>query len=59
MPDYFCNCQTLIVKIREMPSWKFLMAYDGLFTRPAGLIHSSFSVRVLPGTSGPPEAERR
>jgi hypothetical protein len=27
---------------REMPAWKFLMAYDGLFTRPAGLIYTSF-----------------
>jgi hypothetical protein len=25
-----------------MPEWKFLMAYDGLFTRPAGLIYSNF-----------------
>ena len=27
---------------RDLPPWKFLMAYDGLFTRPAGLIYGSF-----------------
>jgi len=25
-----------------LPPWKFLMKYDGLFTRPAGLIYGSF-----------------
>jgi hypothetical protein len=27
---------------QTMPPWRFLMLYDGLFTRPAGLIYSSF-----------------
>ena len=26
----------------SMPPWRFLMLYDGLFTRPAGLIYGSF-----------------
>lgn len=26
----------------EMPAWKFLMAYDGQWTRPAGLIYDCF-----------------
>lgn len=27
---------------RTLPPWKFRMAYDGLFTRPAGLIYDNF-----------------
>jgi hypothetical protein len=44
----------------EMPQWKFLMAYDGLFTRPAGLIYSSFDTKqhVIPRVAIPPEWHR-
>ena len=31
---------------RTMPDWRFLMLYDGLFTRPAGLIYSNFDATV-------------
>ena len=31
---------------REMPAWKFRMNYDGLFTRPAGLIYDAFDSRM-------------
>ncbi len=44
----------------EMPAWKFLMAYDGLFTRPAGLIYSSFDQtrHTCPRFEIPPEWPR-
>ena len=43
-----------------MPAWKFLMAYDGLFTRPAGLIYSSFDEarHVIPRFAIPPNWDR-
>jgi hypothetical protein len=28
--------------MRELPTWKFLMFFDGVFTRPAGLIYDCF-----------------
>ena len=27
---------------REMPSWRFVMFYDGLFTKPAGIIYEDY-----------------
>lgn len=33
---------------RELPAWQFLMKYEGLFTRPAGLIYSSFKNALAP-----------
>lgn len=35
---------------KEMPAWEFRMFYDGIFTRPAGLIYDCFdpSVHVVP-----------
>jgi hypothetical protein len=45
---------------RELPPWKFLMAYDGLFTRPAGLIYTSFDEarHKIPRFAIPPEWPR-
>jgi hypothetical protein len=31
---------------RSMPDWRFLMLYDGLFTRPAGVIYEAFDENV-------------
>jgi hypothetical protein len=44
----------------ELPAWKFLMAYDGLFTRPAGLIYSSFDEtrHKIPPFAIPPQWHR-
>jgi hypothetical protein len=43
-----------------MPLWRFLMLYEGLFTRPAGLIYSCFdrTRHVCPRFDIPPEWER-
>jgi hypothetical protein len=44
----------------SMPPWRFLMNYDGLFTRPAGLIYSSFDEHKhkIPRINIPPEWPR-
>ena len=44
----------------SMPPWRFLMQYDGLFTRPAGLIYSSFdeTKHKIPRITIPPEWPR-
>ena len=31
---------------RTLPLWKFLMFYDGLFTRPAGMIYSDYNENI-------------
>jgi hypothetical protein len=43
-----------------MPPWRFMMLYDGLFTRPAGLIYSSFDEtrHKIPRFNIPPEWQR-
>jgi hypothetical protein len=40
---------------RELPPWRHTMLYDGLFTRPAGLIYGSFDpkLHVMPRISIP------
>jgi hypothetical protein len=45
---------------QTMPLWRFLMLYEGLFTRPAGLIYSCFdrTRHVCPRFDIPPEWER-
>ena len=45
---------------QTMPPWRFLMLYDGLFTRPAGLIYSSFDEarHKIPRFNIPPEWHR-
>ena len=45
---------------QTMPPWRFLMLYDGLFTRPAGLIYSCFddARHKCPRFDIPPEWER-
>ena len=45
---------------RELPRWKWLMAYEGLFSRPAGLIYDSFdeSRHKIKRFSIPPEWPR-
>lgn len=45
---------------RELPGWKFAMFYDGLVTRPAGLIYDSFDPgkHVVPRFAIPTEWPR-
>ena len=45
---------------RELPPWRHVMLYDGLFTRPAGLIYGSFDpkLHVMPRFSIPAEWPR-
>jgi hypothetical protein len=44
----------------RMPAWQFAMKYDGLFSRPAGLIYSCFdrARHVVPRFSIPPSWRR-
>ena len=44
----------------EMPPWRFSMLYDGLFSRPAGLIYGSFDEarHKIPRFSIPPDWPR-
>lgn len=45
---------------KELPAWRFRMAYDGLFSRPAGLIYTSFDEtrHKIPRFAIPPQWRR-
>jgi hypothetical protein len=48
-------------RVKEsMPPWRFSMLYDGLFSRPAGLIYGSFDEarHKIPRIAIPPEWPR-